>query len=439
MTRLVEQRSPRPRREKPAGKDDATAQARADFYAAAERFEQSEPWTVATDGHILAVDVPALGWSGGCASILGAVEESFGLLLLRSLGDYIALLRRGARESTARRRDHGPGVPLLSVSFDHPRDVTGGKQLAREARALGWTPGPGARLPHVLKMSPDGVPQALSNDDYRLATVCLEAVRQFVDEHASLFEKPPTESVRMDVTYSSPGGPLEVVVEAPPDDLPWDWGGEEPIEGLRRLENQPLLEGLEASLRASGASGAEVDAAMRAIDDVLEFKNRRDEPGQRWSPQDVEEYLLEYAPAFLIVPDEELEGIPAHLAAFFDWLTSSGQVPAASLRATREQVGQCREAFLRHARDPRRFGPAKTILRAALEAGVEVSDNEAMEAFVEDFSRRAEEDPSLLPMLGTGEQRPKAWAWDGEGAPPDPRGPCRCGSGKRYRKCCMPR
>ena len=56
------------------------------------------------------------------------------------------------------------------------------------------------------------------------------------------------------------------------------------------------------------------------------------------------------------------------------------------------------------------------------------------------FLRRVQEDPSLLPRL-PGEPGPhgKAWVCTPDQPPPDPRGPCPCGSGKRYRKCCMPR
>jgi hypothetical protein len=440
LVRFGEKRSTGARREKLAWKDDAAAEARAGFYEAAARFERAEPWKVASDVQVLAVDVPALGWNGTCASILGAAEESFGLLLLRSLDDYVALLRLSDLDPAARRHVHGGGVPLFSITYGLPRGLPGGKQLAKEARALGWKPGLLGRLPYILKMGPDGVPQALTTGDYRLATACLEGVKTFVGKHASLFEEPPKERIRWSASISMPGGAVDVVVKAPPPDLPWEWGSEDPFDGLRRREGESLLAGFEASRRASGAAEAEVAAATHLARDLLEFKSQRAEPMLRWSPEDVEEYLLEHVPARLTLSDEEIEATPAHLQAFFDWLAASGTVPAASLRATQARVEQCREAFLRHARDPSRFGPAKTIVTAALAAGVDLQDNKAMKAFLDDFNRRLAEDPSLLPLPGDRRgKRPKAWTWDGEGPPPDPRGPCPCGSGQRYRRCCMPR
>jgi hypothetical protein len=210
--------------------DDAEEAARAGFYAAAARFEEGRPWELASDGHVLAIDVPELEQRGACASILGQAGESFGLLLLRSVDDYCAFLRlAGATERV--RRGPGTGVPYFSVNFEHPRDLPGGKKLASRARAHGFEPGPEGRVPNIVKASADAVPTPPTTDDYRLATACLEGVRRFVEKHGRLFTEPPRQRITERLKVAMPAGPLAVEVAAPPPELPWRWGEEEPLAG----------------------------------------------------------------------------------------------------------------------------------------------------------------------------------------------------------------
>jgi hypothetical protein len=427
------------RREEPLWTDEASAEARTGFFDAASQFERSAPWETAGDGQVLRLDVPAMGWEGACASILGAAGEEFGLLLLRSLEDFVAFTRLAGEPGRPAKRQRGIGILLLSVNFDHPDSITGGHVLAKRARAHGWQPGPEGRLAYLLKVSPDSVAQPVTTDDYRLATAGLEAVRLFIEKNRRLFDEPPTEGVETRLRIAMPTGDVEVRVTAPPDDLPWAWGEEEPIDGLRRLENGAALEAFLEARRTSGASEEEVGHAREVVDDALRFKASRGEPGDRWTPDEVEEYLLRHYPARGSAPDEELELVPASLDAFLDWLGTLGKGSVVALRAARERLARCRERFLTDARDPRRFGPAKTLVRAMAREGVDPTDSRAVDAFMAEFNLRVEKDPSLLPLPTDVTHRGRAWVWTPDQPPPDPRGPCPCGSGRRYRKCCMPR
>jgi hypothetical protein len=432
-------RGPRGKQDEPLWTDDASAEARVGFFAAAAHFERSAPWSVAGDGQILRLDAPALGWVGACASVLGAAAEEYGLLLLRSVDDYVAFARRADRVLSGGSGSRRIGIPLLSVKFDHPHDVVGGKVLAREARAHGWKPGPEGRLPYLLKASPDNAALPLTSEDYRVATVFLEAVRAFVEKHRRLFDGPPKKNVGLRIEVPTPEGDVEATVTAPPADLPWAWGEEEPVEGLRRLDAVTLREGFREARRAAGASEDEAAEACQCVDEALRFKTARGERGDRWTADDVEAYLLDHYPARGGAPDEDLERVPVHLDAFLEWLAASGPGNVLSLRAARACLARCRERFLRDARDPRRFGPAKTLVRAMLAEGIDPTDRRAADRFIEVFNERVQEDPSLLPLPGEHAPHGKAWVWTPDQPPPDPRGPCPCGSGKRYRKCCMPR
>jgi len=198
------------RREEPLWTDEASAEARIGFIQAAARFERSAPWEAAGDGQVLRLDVPALGWEGACASILGAAGEEFGLLLLRSLEDFVAFTRLAGEPRRPANRRRGIGIPLLSVNFDDPDAITGGHVLAKRARAHGWQPGPEGRLAYLLKMGPDRVAQPLTTDDYGVATASLEAVRQFVEKHRRLFERPTKERIEEQLRIVMPAGDVEV-------------------------------------------------------------------------------------------------------------------------------------------------------------------------------------------------------------------------------------
>ena len=277
-----------------------------------------------------------------------------------------------------------------------------------------------------------------TTDDYRLATVILETVCGFIERHEELFLAPPQERVEEGATVLVPGGQVEVVVTCPPPDLPWHWGEEEPGEGLRRRDRDEVATVFHAARLAAGVAPDEADADRWAAQGMLDFKDASGEGLAEWTPDDVTTYLLEHYPSHGSETGVELQALPSRLDAFLAWLAASGRGPAALLEAARKRLAECRERFLEQASDPRRFGVAKTLFQAMRAANVDAADAAAVDAFVHDFHRRLEDDPSLLPGHAAS-PRGKGWVWNGEGPSPDPRGPCPCGSGRRYRKCCLPR
>jgi hypothetical protein len=416
--------------------DDAADAARAGFYAAAARFEKEQPWELASDGHVLAVDVPELQRTGTCASILGQLGESFGLLLLGSVDDYCTFLRLSEAPPAARRR-LGAGVPYVSVNFEHPRDLPGGKKLAAMARAHGFEPGPEGRVPNILKASLDAVSTPPTTDDYRLATACLEGVRRFVEKNGRLFTEPPRERVTEQLRVAMPAGALEVVVTAPPPDLPWRWGEEEPLDGLHERDREEIIAGYRAARMAAGAPEEELMADLWAAEEMLRFKADLGGGLVDWRPADIKVFLLDYYPASgALTEEEELRDLPGRFDALLGWLVETGRGARAPLEAARDRLAELEPRFLREATDPSRYGPAKSLVVGMQEAGVDPTDQDAVDDFVQEYNRRLDEDPS---PAAPPRRRPKAWVWDGESAAPDARAPCPCGSGRRYRKCCMPR
>jgi hypothetical protein len=366
---------------------------------------------------------------------MGMAGESFGLTLFRSLGDYVRFVRLG--DDPAARRRPGSGVALLAVHYDRPRDLPGGKKLQVEARAHGFVPGPAGRYPFILKTSPENVRVRTTSDDYRLSTACLAAVRQFVEGQRKLFTEPPDRRVSTSSRVDMPAGDLEITVTAPPADVPWRWGREEPIEGLHRRDREEVLVAYRGAREAMGASPADVDSDGWAAEEMLEFKQGIGPLLVDWTADDLSEFLLEYYPARGLTTGAETEALPRRFDSFLAWLASSGRGPKGRLSVARARLAECRAAFLAAARDETRFGPAKLVGARIQAEGIDPADEQAVRAFIGRFNERLAEDPTLLPSLG--KPRAKRWVWDGKGVSPEPNGPCPCGSGRRYRKCCRPR
>lgn len=427
-------RNPPGREQREMWSDDVPRAAKAGFYESASRFEKVAPWRSASDGHVVAIEAPSLGWAGAIASVLGNAGESFGLALFRSLPDYERFVRL-ADDPGARRRP-GTGVALLVIHLDHPRHLPQGKKLREEARAHGFVPGPSGRVPFILKSTAENVPVPPTDSDYRLATASLEAVGRFVDANRELFEAPPKQRVSTSSRIVMPEGEVPITVTAPPEGLPWRWGEEEPYEGLRRRDRQEVVQAFRDARAAEGAAVADIDADGWAAEEMLEFKQARGPSLVDWTAEDVSEFLLEHYPLHGLTVGADVEDLPRRFETFLDWLSASGRGTPGRLAVARASLAERRDTFLEAARDERRYGPAKLLSAQIRAEGVDVSDKAALGAAIARFNERLAKDPTLLSMIGGRRHR---WVWDGTGRPPEAGASCPCGSGRRYRKCCMPR
>lgn len=117
---------------------------------------------------------------------------------------------------------------------------------------------------------------------------------------------------------------------------------------------------------------------------------------------DLAEYLLEHAPRKGSSDEETLAATPPGLVAFLAFLAGEegrvGEAPVEELVAVVERHAQ---RFVAASRDPRRWGPAKTMVEAMRSEGVEPTDQEAIDAWLADFNSRprSERDRVLGPML----------------------------------------
>jgi hypothetical protein len=103
----------------------------------------------------------------------------------------------------------------------------------------------------------------------------------------------------------------------------------------------------------------------------------------RWSPVVVEIFMTDWLARKVTREPRFFEGVPDVLR---DWVKFAGQrrgVPAAALREAVAAVKAFREEMLEVVNDSEAWGPAKAFAMAAQQAGVDLSDPDALGAFVE--------------------------------------------------------
>lgn len=196
------------------------------FFGAAARFHRLAPWTVADDSQVLRVDAPSLGRRNACACIIGALGESFGVLVFDSIADREAIVALQDELDATGQAPEPPDVPLLSINFDHPREVP--PSLRAEAKAHRWTLPARSVFPFILLLEPGGRSRAPEARDYVFATACLEALGRFHAECGAMFDEVDPDPVTRRYTIEFLSGGPKVAITAPHPEADWTWGAEDP-------------------------------------------------------------------------------------------------------------------------------------------------------------------------------------------------------------------
>ncbi|HMA27527.1 MAG TPA: hypothetical protein VKO62_07800, partial [Solirubrobacterales bacterium] len=139
----------------------------------------------------------------------------------------------------------------------------------------------------------------------------------------------------------------------------------------------------------------------------------------RWTRADVEEFLLDFAPRKLDTDDELIADGPDCVAGFLAFLAAVGLLAGDPIAALRARCEELRGEFAEAARDPGNWGLAKSMVAHMQSEGVDPSDPEAMQAWMEDFNSRSREERDRV--VGAAADRMAAEA--GVELPPDPEAP----------------
>lgn len=154
----------------------------------------------------------------------------------------------------------------------------------------------------------------------------------------------------------------------------------------------------------SDRDGMDDNAAPDLAGDValaLDWKfNYSDGELGRWHTSDVYEFLIEWCPRKVSIAPDECGSIPGAIGSFAGFLEANGLLAADSSPVTRLAAAaeSLTDRFVTAMGDPSNFGLAKSFFGAAVAAGVDMSDEEALQGWVEEFnSRPFEEREAIIP------------------------------------------
>ncbi len=106
----------------------------------------------------------------------------------------------------------------------------------------------------------------------------------------------------------------------------------------------------------------------------------------RWSPVVVELFMVDWLPRKISGDAAFFERVPDVLAAWVRYAGRRRGVPAAKLKEAVAAVDEHRDEMLRTTQDQAAWGPAKSFAEAALAAGVDLSDGEQVQRFVDRYN-----------------------------------------------------
>jgi hypothetical protein len=112
----------------------------------------------------------------------------------------------------------------------------------------------------------------------------------------------------------------------------------------------------------------------------------------RWSPTVVELFMLDYLPRKVSLSPAEIEALPEVLTAWVRFALTRRGLDERFIVETEEAVQDLTEEFREAVNDSDSFGPAKAIMRALQADGVDVTDQQAVDAWLADFNARPEEE-----------------------------------------------
>lgn len=406
-----------------------------DLYAAV-------PWGAFHDAsRTMRARIQALGIDEGCLVVF-ADDDQRGFSLYRTMADYESDDARLPRAV----RPHG--TRFFVAAFDSDALVV--DERYNELKTLGWDTNLAEGLvPGLAAYDYGECLRVLTPDDVALAIVCARALMRVAGELERHNDEPRTTLHAVE----GPAGTVEVELTSPHPDIQDD--PDEPIViNPKAADLDEVLDAFMTDLRSSNEQGEWTGWAASCVGIFLQYASEsHSEDGEggpidlRALPDELEPFLLDYSPRKVSGTEASIQATPVALRRFFQWLQDVGHVPAARCVAARTTIDRVTAEFFRRSRDTSRFGMAKSFFMGMEAHGIDAKDPKQVDAYTAMLNRGARADLSattgaspataVQPTIALpGKVR---WAPAPGEAPPPPDAPCPCGSGRRYKKCCVRR
>jgi hypothetical protein len=157
------------------------------LFRAAAQLIKTAPWSIANDNQILGVEINQWGVEQACVSIIGAAGIDRGLLIFKSLADYLTFNMVAEAAESLNQPPGRPAVEILSLTFQRGSEMN--LHQRKEVLQNGWVVSDPNSFPLLLKIDADNILVPLTREDYRIAQVCADAVSLMVSQHPKLFRQ----------------------------------------------------------------------------------------------------------------------------------------------------------------------------------------------------------------------------------------------------------
>jgi hypothetical protein len=138
--------------------------------------------------------------------------------------------------------------------------------------------------------------------------------------------------------------------------------------------------------RGFAGDGDEAFAVSLAIDFCADYVDGRP---LRWSPVVVELFMADWVPRKVLADADLLAALPSALDAWVRFAGRKRGIPEWAIETTRQAIPRWRDEMASAGSDPVVGGPAKQFLMAARQAGVDVTDEEALMTFTANWNARS--------------------------------------------------
>lgn len=112
----------------------------------------------------------------------------------------------------------------------------------------------------------------------------------------------------------------------------------------------------------------------------------------RWSPIVVEMFMLDYVPRKATLHAGEIRALPEVLRGWVRFALTKRGLEERWIAEAEDAVRRFAPEFRRAVTDPSSFGPAKAITNAMVAAGVDLTDQRVVDAWIAEFNARPQEE-----------------------------------------------
>lgn len=157
---------------------------------------------------------------------------------------------------------------------------------------------------------------------------------------------------------------------------------------VSRAERDDLIEQYLASPFAPP-----LEAARTIVEHCLDARcDYGDGDPLRWSPIVVELFMLDFLPRKVTLGGAEIRAVPEVLNGWVRFALTTRGLEERWIEETQRAVDRFAARFRQYATDPSRFGPAKAIANAMRADGVDLTDEQQVQDWMDDFNARPHED-----------------------------------------------